>query len=197
MVEIRSNDLRTAHVASRIANPFSSLQPSTLRLFGEELYATIDALPFQWSAAVIHKPTAVRQRLLQSSHDLFALSYAMLLERLDRWCAATRTPARLFVDQRDGTLFGRTHRRIVDLHDRYRMNRGTFDVPRVVERPYFHDSSRSNHIQLADVIAYNVLRRFRDDDPHYSYFERIAPKLCRFSPPADDGLALYRPARPV
>jgi len=64
-------------------------------------------------------------------------------------------------------------------------------VTRVVERPYFHDSSRSNHIQLADIIAYNVLRRFRNGDPNYPYFTRILPKLRCSTSCGGDGLALY------
>ncbi|MBV8299057.1 MAG: DUF3800 domain-containing protein [Candidatus Eremiobacteraeota bacterium] len=109
---------------------------------------------------------------------------------MDHWCAEAGTPGRLFVDQRERDLHGRTHRPIVAVHDN-RPGSPETSVTRVVERPYFHDSSRSNHIQLADIIAYNVLRRFRNGDPNYPYFTRILPKLRCSTSCGGDGLALY------
>ena len=38
---------------------------------------------------------------------------------------------------------------------------------------------QSNDVQLADLLAYNVYRAFRDEDPDYSYFRTILPKIYR------------------
>ncbi|MBV8299056.1 MAG: DUF3800 domain-containing protein [Candidatus Eremiobacteraeota bacterium] len=59
-VEIRSNDLRRAHVTGKLGNVFSSLKPGALARFASDLYATVDTLPFEWCAAAVHKPSALR-----------------------------------------------------------------------------------------------------------------------------------------
>jgi hypothetical protein len=59
-IEIRSNDLRMAHVHPRPDNPFSLLDLEALRSFGNDLYALIDMLPFAWCAAVVHGPTVLK-----------------------------------------------------------------------------------------------------------------------------------------
>ncbi|HEV2739369.1 MAG TPA: DUF3800 domain-containing protein [Candidatus Elarobacter sp.] len=191
-IEIRSNDLRMAHVRPRPGNPFSLFDLEALRSFGNDLYALIDALPFAWCASVVHGPTAMRADSLRGSYDLFALSYRTLLGQLDRWCALTGEPGRLFLDQRDPNLHGRAHRTIIAMHDDCR-RQGSPRQPHVIERPYFHDSARSNHIQLADIIAYNVLRRFRNGDPRYPYYVRIRSKLRRFGEASAGGLIVYAP----
>lgn len=51
--------------------------------------------------------------------------------------------------------------------------------PHIVEYPFFTRSELSNGVQLADLLAYNVYRTFRDEDPDYPYFRIILPKVCR------------------
>ena len=191
-IEIRSNDLRMAHVRPRPGNPFSRFDRGALRSFGHDLYALIEALPFAWCASVVHGPTAMKAESIHGSYDLFALSYRTLLRQLDRWCASAGEPGRLFLDQRDPNLHGRAHRTIIAMHDECR-ERASPRQPHVIERPYFHDSARSSHIQLADIIAYNVLRRFRNGDPHYPYYARIRSKLQRFGEDSRGGLIVYAP----
>ena len=192
-IEVRSNDLRMAHVHPRPDNPFSALDMDALRSFGHDLYGLIDTLPFAWCASVVHGPTITDAAFLRGSYDLFALSYRTLLQLLDQWCAVSDDPGRLFLDQRDPNLYGRAHRTIVAMHEGLR-RRDSRGVPRVIGRPYFHDSARSNHIQLADIIAYNVLRRFRNGDPRYPYYVRIHAKLRRFGGTSGDGLIVYGPS---
>ncbi len=179
-VEIRSNDLRTALSRPRAENPFSSLDAGALRRFGDDLYEVVEQLPFAWCGTAIHKAT-VRQRFaVNDGHALFSLAYRATVERLHRWCLDEDQVGRLFVDQRENNLHGKVHRGIAELHQRF----GAWSTHnpracRVIERPYFHDSRRSHHLQLADIVAYNILRRFREHDPAYSYFARILPKTAR------------------
>lgn len=194
-IEIRSNELRMAHVRPRHENQFSSLDRATLQSFGDDLYTIIDALPFAWSAAVMHKPTAARDLCLHSSQELYAAAYTMLLGRLDQWCSATGQQGRLFIDQREHDLQGRIHRAIVVTHDDVR-RRSPASAISVIERPYFHDSSRSNHIQLADIMAYNVHRRYRNAEPMYRYFVRIYPKRYCAGGPSSCGVTLLAPVGP-
>jgi len=175
-IEIGSNDLRMAHVRPDPENPFSRISPAALREFGTDLYSIIDSLPFAWCASILHKPTAIRHFANARADDLFVVAYLELLRILDRWCVSAETMGRLFVDQRESDLHGRVHDAIIRAHDRSRDDAVPPERPRVIERPYFHDSARSNHIQLADIIAYNVLRSVRNGDPHYPYFRRVMAK---------------------
>ena len=57
----------------------------------------------------------------------------------------------------------------------------------IVEYPFFTRSELSNGIQLADQLAYNVYRAFRDCDFTYQYFENILSYFYR----SRDGVALH------
>lgn len=191
-IEIRSNDLRTALVHPRPGNPFSSLGASVLRRFGNDLYCAIDTLPFAWCGVAIYKAFARERLNVDDGQTLFELAYRATVERLHRWCVEVDRVGRFFVDQRERNLDGRIHRDIAKLHECFSDWTTNHErACRIVERPYFQDSRRSHHLQLADIVAYNVLRRFRENDPAYPYFARIMPKLW-----APDGLAVYGPDDP-
>ena len=51
--------------------------------------------------------------------------------------------------------------------------------PAVVEYPFFVNSELSNGVQLADLLAYNVYRAFRDEDLDYAYFQDLLPYIHR------------------
>ena len=51
--------------------------------------------------------------------------------------------------------------------------------PHIVEYPFFTRSELSNGVQLADLLAYNVYRAFRDEDPNYPYFRSILSHFYR------------------
>lgn len=46
-------------------------------------------------------------------------------------------------------------------------------------RHYLARPNLSNGVQLADLLAYNVYRAFRDEDFDYPYFRRVLPKIYR------------------
>ncbi len=190
-VEIRSNDIRMAAIRPHSANPFSRLESAALRRFGHELYEVIETLPFWWCAVAMHKPTIVRELRVTNERQLFALAYRSLGPTDGcLGCEEESSVGRLFVDQRESRSHGKAHREIADFHACRRRHARRFHV---VERPYFQDSARSNHIQLADVIAYSVLRHYRNDDPEYPYFARLVPKLYRPNGVIGAGLQLYDP----
>jgi hypothetical protein len=175
-VEIRSNAIRMALVRPDPRNPFSSLAPGKLARFGTELYRIIDGLPFVWNAAVVHKPTAARDFGCRSNHDVFALAYTSLIALIDERCRRVKRPARLFMDQQERSIEGSAHDEIARFNYRYRDGQMEQHRTRIIERPYFQDSTRSNHMQLADILAYNVLRHCRERKVPYPYFARILPK---------------------
>ena len=49
----------------------------------------------------------------------------------------------------------------------------------IVEYPFFVRSELSNGIQLADLIAYNVYRAFKAQDPEYPYFKMLLGNIYR------------------
>jgi hypothetical protein len=52
-------------------------------------------------------------------------------------------------------------------------------VDRIIEQPFFMESDTSAHVQLADILAYNVLRQVRDGfATPYPFYQWILPK-CR------------------
>jgi hypothetical protein len=111
---------------------------------------------------------------------VFFKLYTYLLERLHGWAEREGTHGRLFLDQQHQGLVNTRHDEIVAQH-RALLREGTRlqAVDRIIEQPFFMESDSSVHIQLADVLAYNVLRQVRDGfDKPYSFYTRILPK-CR------------------
>jgi hypothetical protein len=50
-------------------------------------------------------------------------------------------------------------------------------LSQIAEMPLFVRSELSNGVQLADLVAYNIYRRFRYENVDYPFFSRIAPYL--------------------
>ena len=70
--------------------------------------------------------------------------------------------------------------------------------PHIVEYPFFTRSELSNGVQLADLLAYNVYRAFRDECLDYEYFKLMLPNFYR-RPRAWtlDGLKVWPDASPL
>jgi len=178
-VEIHSNDIRRAKLDQYPPNPFSTLDEASVKAFSEELYGLIDAAPLEWCASAIHKPRAIRKHGIASASELFKLAYVLLMERLHGWCAREGTVGRIFIDQQETNLLGGAFHELVETdHFNLRERGSTWQkLDNIIERPYFVDSCRSSHMQLADVLAYNVYRRCHFDVPTYSYFLRTLAKV--------------------
>jgi hypothetical protein len=179
LVEIHSNDIRRARLQSYPPNPFSTLSAETLKAFTDDLYDLINRAPIEWCATVVNKPEAIRRYGIASAPELFQLAYLRLMERLHGWCKAKSTQGRLFVDQQELNLLGGAFHELVEEGHFRLQERGTGwqRTDNIIERPYFIDSCRSHHMQLADVLAYNVYRRFQYDDPAYPFFVRTIQKV--------------------
>jgi hypothetical protein len=194
-VEIHSNDIRRAKIDAYPPNPFATLDEATVKAFSDDLYALIDAAPLEWCAAAINKPGAVKRHGISSASELFKLAYVLLLERLHGWCDREGTVGRLFIDQQETNLLGGAFHELVETDHFNLQQRGTGwqTLSNIVERPYFVDSRRSNHMQLADVLAYNVYRRCMQNAPTYPYFQRAIRKVRGNAKPDGSyyGLKIY------
>ena len=49
----------------------------------------------------------------------------------------------------------------------------------IVEYPFFTRSELSNGVQLADLLAYNVYRAFKEENLDYPYFNMLLPSVYR------------------
>ena len=177
-IEIHSADLRRANREQYPPNPFSTLPEETRARFGAELYALIRGLPVQWCASAIRKETAINRFGLRDSDELFKMAYMLLVERLHGWCAQENNVGRLFIDQQEHNLLGAVHALIEREHyDLRQRGSGWQDVSRIIERPYFHDSKRSSHTQLADILAYNVYKGLRYGNPPDDYYRWTMAKV--------------------
>jgi hypothetical protein len=70
----------------------------------------------------------------------------------------------------------------------------------IAEMPLFVRSELSNGVQLADLLAYNVYRCFRYEDPDYVFFERTLPYIWasgRTGPDFVEGLRVFPPESPL
>jgi len=195
-VEIRSNDIRRAPLQKwpEDGNPFSTLSPENLKRFSDDLYRSIDGLPLQFCAVAVDKQATVLKHGLKQGSELFTLAYTLLIERLHGWANQEKSYARLFLDQQENNLLGIRHDSIIE--DHYNLStRGTGwqDVSRIIERPYFEHSKHCSHVQIADILAYNIYRRFVLNDPAYIYY-RLTMKKVRGNAKPDGsyyGLKVY------
>ena len=68
----------------------------------------------------------------------------------------------------------------------------------IVEYPFFTRSELSNGVQLADLLAYNVYRAFRDENFVYPHFEKLLPAFYRRQGGVTlDGLKVWPQASPL
>lgn len=70
----------------------------------------------------------------------------------------------------------------------------------IVEMPLFVRSELSNGVQLADLVAYNIYRSFRDEDADYPFLDRVLPYVwASEGSPSDqlDGLYVFPGESPL
>jgi len=94
------------------------------------------------------------------------------------------------------------NRRLAAKHQYFQMA-GTSSGKRlrhIIELPLFVPSELSNGVQLADLVAYNVFRCFRSEDPGYDYFARCLPHFWASKQTGVEvleGLRVFPPESPL
>jgi hypothetical protein len=66
--------------------------------------------------------------------------------------------------------------------------------------PLFVRSELSNGVQLADLLAYNIYRCFRNENPDYPFFAQTLPHIWaseRTPTSVIDGLRVFPPESPL
>jgi hypothetical protein len=192
-VELKSNWLRRPRERRKRYLDRFAISEEALDQFVEALYSWMEDAPLTFVAAAIDKPQ-MRQRYGANAWHPSATAYQFLLQRFELYLRS-RVPARGYVTVDDMTGSSPAHNQWRDLlRDQHRrlkrdgcsITNLTFDA--VANHVWFGKSHDFHLLQIADLVAYNVFRQFRDhgdtwDDesarsvPIYPRLDRL---LCRF-----------------
>ena len=125
--------------------------------------------------------SVIDKRYLNSSvtHEtLHTTAYEFLLERIQHYMREYHPRHRALIVMDDTS---RQLNRVVAMkHALFqRVGNQNMNFPAIVEYPFFTRSELSNGVQLADLLAYNVYRVFKNEDFSYPYFRRVLPNFYR------------------
>src|SRR5487761_1681040 len=171
--EIKSTWIRIPKERAR--RPFlANLTDGELTQLVELFYRQLDRHNMNIFAVVVDK------RHLHGYMDagrMHRKAWELLLELIQKFLA-TEHPKHQGVILTDD--ISRQRNRSLAMKHAYFQSEGTSKGPRlthIADMPLFVRSELSNGVQLADLIAYNVYRCFRDQNPAYPFFARITPYL--------------------
>ena len=192
--EIKSNWIRHPGARAKHSPFLDSLHPDDRARLAATYYRQIDERKSVLFAAVIDK----RELYANTTHDaLHKYAYEFLLERIEHYMREyhSRHQALIVMDDTSKQL----NRSIAMQHAQFqRSGNPNMQFPHIVEYPFFTRSELSNGIQLADLLAYNVYRAFKDEDLDYEYFKLMLPNFYRRRQAyALDGLKVWPDASPL
>ncbi|MCY3620349.1 MAG: DUF3800 domain-containing protein [Gammaproteobacteria bacterium] len=166
-LEISRLKLELAHYLHRDGNPRFGLV--------DAYYDQLNTRNAVILASIIDK----RELRSDTTHDVMhRWAYELLLERIEHYMRQYhhRHQALIVMDDTNTQL-----NQFIAMEHAALLRRGNPNMlfPHIVEYPFFTRSELSNGVQLADLLAYNVYRAFRDEDVDYPYFRTILPKVYR------------------
>jgi hypothetical protein len=188
-VEIKSNWLRFPPERQRRYLDRFKISEARLRQFVDELRQFMTSDRFTYLAAAIDKP-AMQDRYPTPWYPS-ATAYHFLLQRYEKHCADAGASGLITIDDMDGSspknnewrdLLRAQHTRLKK--DGCPLTKMTF--PNMPKAPLFASSARFNLLQLADLLAYNVFRQFREHGDAWDkgeampIYKHLDPLLRRF-----------------
>ncbi len=138
-------------------------------------YSQLDARNAVVLASVVDK----RELHPDTTHEVMhRWAYELLVERIEHYMRQYHRRHQALIVMDDTNI--RLNQFIAMEHSAL-LRRGNPNMlfPHLVEYPFFTRSELSNGVQLADLLAYNVYRTFRDENPDYPYFQVVLPKIYR------------------
>jgi len=165
-IEIKSTALRSWGTP-RATWPWTQLSNAQSRTLVNELYTLYAAYDLPLFAVGVDK-IAHRRTNVNPAHP-YELAFGALLRSIQQFLAKHNEIGLFFLDEFKGM-----DRQVIGW---YTWRRQAGQASRIIERPTFVVSRESQMISLADIFVYNVYRQFRENDPAYSYFVRLAPQL--------------------
>ena len=194
-VKVKSNYLRRPKERQTFYKGPYGVTDATLTSFTEALYACLDSAPVHLLAVVIDK-----QQMWQGDNAFLSATtpaYIALVEQIQLFLKLHGDSAYGLIIHdliAESPSLTNTHQQeIVKLHEQMIFNRSTpyKPVPNLIEGCHFIPDDQINFLQMADFVAYNVLRQFRKYSSEwdanvsvtnwekYEYFARILPKFFK------------------
>jgi hypothetical protein len=173
--EVKSNWIRNRKEREEKSSFLSALHADDLERLVKAYFEQIKLRNAVIMATVIDK----RNLFDYVTHEtLHKKAYEFLLERIEHYMAEYH-PKHQAVIVMDDT--SKELNQAVAMKHAYFQRAGNQHVrfSHIVEYPFFTRSELSNGVQLADLLAYNVYRAFRDEDLDYPYFRMLLPNIYR------------------
>ncbi len=105
-------------------------------------------------------------------------AYEFLLERIEHYMREYHPKHNALIVMDDTSK--QLNRAVAMKHAFFqRAGNQNMEFRRIVEYPFFTPSELSNGVQLADLLAYNAYRAFKDENLSYPYFEMLMPHFYR------------------
>lgn len=173
--EVKSNWVRSPKERAKKSPFLDALNANDLNRLVQCYFAQAEERNAIVMAAVIDK----RFLLGHVDHEiLHKKAYEFLLERIEHYMAENH-PKHLALVVMDDT--SKELNRAVAMKHAFFQRAGNQNTQfrHIVEYPFFTRSEISNGVQLADLMAYNVYRAFREEDFEYPFFARLWPRFYR------------------
>ena len=192
--EIKSNWIRHHGARTKHSSFLDSLHPKDMERLVETYYRQIHERKTVLFATVIDK----RKLYPNTTHDtLHRKAYEFLLERIEHYMREYHSRHRALIVMDDTSK--QLNRSVTLQHAQFqRRGNPNMQFPHIVEYPFFTRSELSNGVQLADLLAYNVYRAFKDECLDYKYFKLMLPNIYRRQQAnALDGLKVWPDTSPL
>jgi hypothetical protein len=191
-VEIKSNWLRIPRERqARYLAPFH-VSEQQLTAFVEAFYKLMRSDRLTYLAAAIDKPQMLA-RYQNSAWYPSATAYQLLLQRYQMHAAGLDAIGQITIDDMSGSTPKKNQWRDLLRSHHNRLKRDGCQMTKMrftnlVDAPRFGSSERFNLLQIADLVAYNVFRQFRDngdawdrdDAKAMKTYKHLDPLLKRF-----------------
>lgn len=173
--EVKSNWIRNPKERQDKSPFLHALDAEDLGLLPEAYFQQVRERKMVVMAAVIDK----RYLLPHMTHEtLHKKAYEFVLERIQNFIREYHPKHQALVVMDDTSK--QLNRAVAMKHSFFQMSGNqNMSFPAIVEYPFFTRSELSNGVQLADLLAYNVYRAFRDEDTDYPYFAMMVPYIYR------------------
>lgn len=191
--EVKSNWLRNAKERTEKSPFLNALDDQDRERLVAAYFDQLAPLKAVVMAAVIDK----RHLHDHFTHEtLHKKAYEFLLERIQHYMREyhPKHNALIVMDDTSKQL-----NRAVAMKHAYFQRAGNQNMRfgQIVEYPFFAASELSHGVQLADLLAYNVYRAFKDENLRYPYFEMLLPHFYRRQASVTlDGLKVWPEASP-
>jgi hypothetical protein len=191
-VEIKSNWLRIpSERKTRYLDRFG-VSEAAVQAFVEAFYRIMQAEQLTYLAAAIDKPQMI-ERYKKDAWYPSATAYQLVLQRYQMHCAGLGAVGQITIDDMSGSSPKKNQwRDLLRLHHNRLKRDGChmtkMQFPNLVDAPRFGASERFNLLQIADLLAYDVFRQFRDngdawdkdDAKAMNTYKHLRPLLKRF-----------------